>query len=155
MDTTTDRILDGGYDDLPSLIFTALGAASACWEHLDGAGVFDSDRAKRIGDELLDLLPAYMPPTVQATLTVSRAELRTMVQADPEAFGLDGSYEPRLGCATTAQLLMELDARLGASVSEGENALAVDPDAVRRRGELRDFRDGLTGEQLAYRTIDS
>jgi hypothetical protein len=34
-------------------VFTALGAASACWEDLGGAGVFDSTRAKAIGDALV------------------------------------------------------------------------------------------------------
>jgi uncharacterized protein YegP (UPF0339 family) len=43
-------------DPLRSVIFQALGAASACWENLAGAGVFESDRAKAIGDDLLDFL---------------------------------------------------------------------------------------------------
>jgi hypothetical protein len=30
----------------------AIGAASVCWESLEGTGVFDSDRAKKIADEL-------------------------------------------------------------------------------------------------------
>ena len=34
-------------------VFQALGAASACWETLGNAGVFDSTRCKQIGDELL------------------------------------------------------------------------------------------------------
>lgn len=79
-----------------------------------------------------------------------------MVQADPEAFGLLPDHEPRLGCATTAQLLMELDARLGASIMDDDDGQVLpDFDAVRRRGEINDLRNGLTGEQLAYRTIDN
>lgn len=38
---------------LEELVFQALGAASMCWENPAGAGVFESDRAKEIGDELL------------------------------------------------------------------------------------------------------
>lgn len=78
-----------------------------------------------------------------------------MVQADPEAFGLLPDREPRLGCATTAQLLMELDARLGDEPRDGPLQIMPDPAAVRRRDTLRALRDGLTGEQLAYRTIDN
>lgn len=38
---------------LEGAVFQALGAASVCWENLMGAGVFDSTRAKTIGDALL------------------------------------------------------------------------------------------------------
>lgn len=66
MSTQTDKILptlqelrdNGESDPKASLIFQALGAASVCWEKIEGAGVFDSDRAKRIGDELLSELEA-------------------------------------------------------------------------------------------------
>lgn len=37
-------------------VFTALGAASVCWESLEHAGVFQSDRAKEIGLDLIDKL---------------------------------------------------------------------------------------------------
>ena len=64
MSTQTDRILptlqelrdNGEYDPRASLIFQALGAASVCWGSLEDAGVFDSDRAKQIGNELLSEL---------------------------------------------------------------------------------------------------
>lgn len=42
--------------DAETAIFIALGAASACWENLQGAGMFDSSRAKVIGEELLEHL---------------------------------------------------------------------------------------------------
>jgi hypothetical protein len=41
---------------IPEAIGVALGAASVCWSEIDKAGVFDSSRAKEIGDELLDFL---------------------------------------------------------------------------------------------------
>jgi len=44
--------------DLETLVFTALGAASSCWENLEGAGVFESTKCKEIGDELVELLKA-------------------------------------------------------------------------------------------------
>lgn len=34
-------------------IFQALGAASMCWEHIELAGIFESTRAKDIGDALI------------------------------------------------------------------------------------------------------
>lgn len=35
------------------VVFQAIGNASTCWNDLEGAGVFDSERAKRIGEELI------------------------------------------------------------------------------------------------------
>lgn len=72
----TDPILDQA-DTLDALVFHAIGAGSACWEHLDRAGVFDSERAKQIGDELLARLQPFL-----------REDAVAMSQADPEAFGL-------------------------------------------------------------------
>lgn len=37
-------------------VFRALGAASTCWEDMSGTGVFDSTRAKEIGEDLLHQL---------------------------------------------------------------------------------------------------
>lgn len=53
-------------------VFQALGAASACWDNLRGAGVFNSTRAKEIGDKLL-------------------AHLRTGAQGTPEPGSAAGS----------------------------------------------------------------
>ena len=39
--------------NLSDVVFQALGAASVCWENLAGAGVFDSQRAKMIGHEVM------------------------------------------------------------------------------------------------------
>lgn len=64
-------------------IYQAVGAASACWENLEGAGVFESNRAKKVGDDL-----------VEDVLRITRLG------------------EPSLGCATTDQLLKELKVRI-------------------------------------------
>jgi len=45
----------------------------------------------------------------------------TMVAVDPEAFGMDASDAPRLGCATTEELLIELAVRMALS---GERSVA-------------------------------
>lgn len=47
-----DREHDGSLD-LESAVFQALGAASTCWEHMEGTGIFESGRAKEIGDTLV------------------------------------------------------------------------------------------------------
>lgn len=41
---------------LEEAVFLALGAASTCWENMSGAGLFESDRCKQIGEELMDFL---------------------------------------------------------------------------------------------------
>jgi len=46
-------------EDPQQAVFMALGAASACWEDLRSAGVFESTRAKQIGDELMEYLYAH------------------------------------------------------------------------------------------------
>jgi hypothetical protein len=66
-------------------VFQAVGAASACWENLEGAGVFQSDRAKEIGEELMGWV-----------------------------------NRPRLGYATTKELIDELSARADVDQSIGE-----------------------------------
>lgn len=66
-------------------VFQAIGAASTCWENMEGTGIFDSDRAKQIGDELMEWV-----------------------------------NRPRLGYATTLELILELHARADVSDAIGE-----------------------------------
>jgi len=47
---------DDGSLPIETAVFQALGAASTCWESLEGTGVFDSERAKEIGDALLHVI---------------------------------------------------------------------------------------------------
>ena len=42
--------------DLREAIFQALGAASTCWEPMDCTGVFESQRAEQIGEELMQVI---------------------------------------------------------------------------------------------------
>lgn len=39
----------------------AIGAVSACWENLSGAGIFESTRAKQIVDELVAYIKSKQP----------------------------------------------------------------------------------------------
>ena len=58
MDASERFPITGWAEDTPvhEAVMQALGAASVCWENPGGAGVFDSERASAIGDELLDFL---------------------------------------------------------------------------------------------------
>lgn len=46
-------------EDPEEAIFQALGAASVCWEHMEKAGIFHSERAKFIGDQLIERLKEF------------------------------------------------------------------------------------------------
>lgn len=46
-------------DDLESVVYQAIGAASVCWESIEGA--FDARRAAQIGEALLDRIRAELP----------------------------------------------------------------------------------------------
>lgn len=52
----------GEPEDRASAVFQALGAASVCWEHMSGTGIFDSDRARQIGEALLVWLGTHEEP---------------------------------------------------------------------------------------------
>ena len=70
-------------EELRRIVGEAVGAASACWDNLDGAGTFQSEQALKVADRLLE-------DVVRVT-----------------ALGL-----PSLGLATTEQLLDEICARI-------------------------------------------
>lgn len=50
-------------NSLASAIGISVGAASACWSNLRGAGVFESDRAKMVVDVLLEHITSRTPAT--------------------------------------------------------------------------------------------
>ena len=52
-------------------VFQALGTASMCWEKVEGAGVFQSDQAAEIGDQLLATIQR-LTGTSPGQVTVSR-----------------------------------------------------------------------------------
>lgn len=45
-------------DNLQEAVFISLGAVSMCWENVDKAGLFKSDEAKIIGNELVEWIQA-------------------------------------------------------------------------------------------------
>lgn len=49
-------VQEGGTDPLANVIAQAIGAASACWDNLDGAGIFQDQAAVEITDNLLAFL---------------------------------------------------------------------------------------------------
>lgn len=58
----TERIFDWTVaTDIETAVFEALGAASVCWESMEGTGVFNSTRCKQIGDELVEYFRSKGP----------------------------------------------------------------------------------------------
>lgn len=75
----TDREL--GLEDV---VFQALGGASTCWSSIEDAGVFDSNRAKEIGDLLVEWLrkhPESIYETPDESQDISR-KLHSTTRAD-------------------------------------------------------------------------
>lgn len=104
--------------NLERLVFTALGAASSCWENVKGAGEFDQAYAKDIGDELVELLrtmfKAKDEPTVPVVAYVDgRREVlgEAVVHADGT---LDATmYEDRMNYDTRNMFCWVGDVSLG------------------------------------------
>lgn len=69
---------------LSTAVFQALGAASVCWESMDGTGVFDSTRAKEIGDALLEVImrETRLPNLGLATTAQLLDEIRARIEVD-------------------------------------------------------------------------
>lgn len=53
---------NGEPESLREVVGQALGAASVCWESMEGTGVFDSDRAKTILYEVVDWVETHYEP---------------------------------------------------------------------------------------------
>lgn len=47
---------------LEAVVYQAVAAASACWPNLEGAGVFDAERAKTVADEVIEWVRANYEP---------------------------------------------------------------------------------------------
>ena len=48
----------GAHERLTSAVFQALGAASVCWDSPEAAGTFNSERARDVGNGLIEFLRA-------------------------------------------------------------------------------------------------
>ena len=56
-------------EDRKGLIFQAIGAGSMCWEHIERAGIFDSDAAKKIGEDAYARLLEFDEPLLGLATT--------------------------------------------------------------------------------------
>lgn len=68
VDVVTDPVLfDGRHEPrtLSEVIGQGVGAGSACWDNLSGAGVFESTRAKTIVDEILNWIHDRYTPVLR------------------------------------------------------------------------------------------
>lgn len=102
-----------------SAVFQALGRASTCWESLEGTGIFQSEDAQEVGEVLIEKIHADLGPP-----------------------------GPRLGMATTRELLEELECRM---------RLAFQP-SWEMTGFGRACATSLRlfpPEELNYKTVDS
>lgn len=114
-------------------VFQALGAASVCWENPAGAGVFDSTRAKEIGEALVDELDLLDQPLLGLATT------RDLV----------------------GELVARLDWLRDKPASEATVGGEGDPDPSVRyaagdaHAALLSFLDTNVARVLDYRTVDS
>lgn len=69
---------------LETAVFQALGAASVCWDSMDGTGVFQSERAKEIGDALIAKIrkDTHGPYLGLATTRDLLDEIRSRIEVD-------------------------------------------------------------------------
>jgi hypothetical protein len=85
-------------NDLESYVYQALGAASVCWETLEGAGIFESDRAVEIGKALIQKIQETHQD--QGTLQYKIHRQKKMLTALEKARGvevIDIGYTSREG----------------------------------------------------------
>lgn len=106
---------------LEHTVFQKVGQASMCWETLHGAGVFDSTQAAQIANDILMAVSEHTAVLVRRETALQRDvingarkqidELRKQNAWQAEQLR-KGDNEPRLGFATTQQLLNEIQVRL-------------------------------------------
>lgn len=77
-----EEAADKGEDVLSTVVVQAMGYASACWDNLQGAGVFRSDEAREAADSLVEWLEAHavQPNLGYATTGDLIAELHARAQ---------------------------------------------------------------------------
>lgn len=61
---------------LRDAVMQACGGASACWEHLDGAGIFESDRCKQIAETLIEWIEAHYTERSELLAAIAETHLR-------------------------------------------------------------------------------
>ena len=54
---------------LESVVMQSIGAASVCWESMEGTGVFNSNRARQIGQKLLEWIRQNEKPLLGLATT--------------------------------------------------------------------------------------
>lgn len=68
-----DSILFDGVNNpetLEEVVGQAIGAASVCWESMEGTGIFQEDRARQIVDDVLDWIKTeYIKPNLGMATT--------------------------------------------------------------------------------------
>ena len=82
-------------EDVRTHVFEALGAASTCWESMEGTGVFDDARAKQTGDDLVAYLREQFDKKVtdNARLDITGAIWAALQQRHRDAGHPSGARE--------------------------------------------------------------
>lgn len=93
-ETDTDQTTETPAEALSRMVHEAVGAASTCWENLEGTGVFQDDRAREVAERLLNQIHSLAPALTR---------------------------QPYLGYATTIDLINELQTRANVSLTIGED----------------------------------
>lgn len=94
-------------DPLRTAVMEALGAASSCWIPDTGDAVFDSERATRIGDDLMAVITGTTTPVTDQDADARMAEMIAAWHADTPALGFlhNGG---RCGCRYVAKVALGL-----------------------------------------------
>lgn len=93
------RAEDEGPLSLAEAVGQSLGAASACWENLAGAGVFDSTRCSEIYEWLMAYLSDWGDEIRKQANEATAAKTRAAI-ADEIARGPAGDHHARLAAGT-------------------------------------------------------
>ncbi len=122
--------------DIGEWVGQALGAASACWSNLEGAGAFNSTACGAINDALVNHIGGIMVAFVKEAEERRRLSDRYLRE----------KYKPKealLGLATTRSLLEELQVRFQVSTPHPDSEQAMDF-----------MLHELPEDVLKYRTVD-
>lgn len=60
-------------EDIKAAVYQAIGVGSVCWEDLSGAGVFNDQLAREVGEELLERIEAHVAERIAALRQQERA----------------------------------------------------------------------------------
>lgn len=104
-------------EDLTAAVYQAVGAASVCWETMEGTGVFQEAQARNVAEDLLAYIAQSRPLVTQDAWDETVAEVVAAWHADPTSLGfLHKNNGTMCGCRYLARTALRA-------------AMPVQPDA--------------------------